>query len=570
MLKTFSFILMAGLLAGWTICPAQTDAPTTQNAKMSEKDSREALQIFVTLYADDFRTAMLSPDKKDDVEEAGKLLTAAKASKSQPALVWLLCGKSYELAAKLIDGYLVAADAMQFAADNVPEKRAEAMENLLVVLQKHIATLPPDKRGELIDCFVQMSMRLADLKADEDDFDGAVKAIQRAQMVAGINSSSTGDLKTRLETLIEGQRIARQIGQLITAIKADPKDDNTRNQIITLFVAELNQPAKAVEFLSASIEEKTRAMVPLAAKKIEDVAEADLLKLADWYKQLATKVTSQNGKINTLTRAKQYYDLFLAKHSADDLAKATATLAGKQIEAELVKFIPQPSTPKPASTINLKGIKILVVADSPALDGDLAPVKKHLEDAGVVFAVVSSQNFGPDNLKGIKAVLILNYAGRDRNTVQRLAEFIATAAVPCVLTSTRLYSEALFFKQIDNKYEKNDSLLIKDPQLTLAAGLSKNVKVTTEAADILCLTPCDPATTVAFLGSDQSKAVILGVEKGAKPTADKKDGAAWNPTAAPARRVMFLLGRPTPNFAKFTPEAWKLLDAAIYWSIGGK
>ncbi|MBI5723509.1 MAG: hypothetical protein HZA50_06085 [Planctomycetes bacterium] len=568
-MRTIKLILLAGMLAGWGICPAQTSAPATQVAKITEKDAQDALQIFISLYADDFRTAAISPDKKDDIEVAGKLLNAARASKTQPALVWLLCGKCYELASVLIDGYLVAAEAMQVAIDNVPEKKAEAIENLLVVLYKQINMLPGDKRKELADCFAQMSLTLSDLRVASDDFDGAVKVIQKAQATAGTNSPLAGELKSRVESLIERQKLSRQTEQLMAAVKADPKDANARNQLVTFLVVELNQPGKAVEFLTDAADEKARALVPLAAKKIEDVAETDLSMLADWYRQLSSKTSSQTGKINTLTRAKEYYDLFLVKHTADDLAKTTATLAGKQVETELAKIAPQNAV-KPASATSLKGVKVLVVASSTTLDGDLAPVQKHLSDVGVVFTVASSQNFAPEQLKQVKAVLIVDYNGRDANAVQKLAEFIALSPVPCVVTSSRLYSSAQFFKQLEAKLDKGDSLLIKDPRHPLAAGLSKTVKVTSETMDMQWMKPCDPAIPVAFLGDDQGKAVILAVEKGAKPTADKKDGAAWGPAPAPARRVIFFLGRPTPIYPKFTPEAWKLFDAAILWSIGGR
>jgi hypothetical protein len=99
-------------------------------------------------------------------------------------------------------------------------------------------------------------------------------------------------------------------------------------------------------------------------------------------------------------------------------------------------------------------------------------------------------------------------------------------------------------------------VVVTMPTHPLAAGLTGTVRVTQSPQKFVWGNPGAGAANVASLFGAGDLSAVFGYEA----------SAAMVQNAAPARRVGFFAGRDTP--AAFTPEGWRLFDAAIRWGSG--
>ncbi len=100
------------------------------------------------------------------------------------------------------------------------------------------------------------------------------------------------------------------------------------------------------------------------------------------------------------------------------------------------------------------------------------------------------------------------------------------------------------------------NVVVTMPTHPLADGLTGTVRVTQTPQKFVWGKPGAGAVNVASLFGAADLSAVFGYEA----------SAAMIQNAAPARRVGFFAGRDTP--AAFTPEGWRLFDAAIRWGSG--
>ena len=74
-------------------------------------------------------------DRSDDLALAAEMIEAARATLSDPDLLPLLCNRAYELAIESPQGYKSALTAMCLLADNVSDRRWQALAQILSVRQ---------------------------------------------------------------------------------------------------------------------------------------------------------------------------------------------------------------------------------------------------------------------------------------------------------------------------------------------------------------------------------------------------------------------------------------------------
>ena len=72
-------------------------------AARAQDPNAAALEVFQSLYGEQVRAVQATGKSDDDVELAGKLLSAARQAEANAALRALLCEKVHELAHKLAD-----------------------------------------------------------------------------------------------------------------------------------------------------------------------------------------------------------------------------------------------------------------------------------------------------------------------------------------------------------------------------------------------------------------------------------------------------------------------------------
>ena len=320
-----AFAMYLGMLVA--VCPC---------VEAAEGPDAEAL--FESLYGGDVAKVTRTRDKADDVALAARLLETARGQDIRPALAAVLAEKAIALGARHPDGYDTAVDAADLMIEVAPEKAAEAYERLIDVReQQHRAAKGIDKIGAA-ETLIETLLMAADAHLDGGDASKAPDLMRQASRLArAIRSDRQEEIQARMDRASARLRSERQAETYEKKLAATPDDIATRNNLVRLCVAELDDLERAMKHLTASCAEDLKKYVPAAAKGVPAAPELACMDLGEWCRGLAEEA-SDTARPAFLRRAKAYYARFLDLHEAEDLARNQATLALKKVEADLAKL----------------------------------------------------------------------------------------------------------------------------------------------------------------------------------------------------------------------------------------
>lgn len=314
----------------------------------------EADDVFEKLYGLRVRSAKSSRDKADDKALAEELITAARASTSAPKLMTLMCQAAYDLASTHPSGYATAVRAMRMLAAHVPEQRAAADQKTIDLLQRWYLRSRGDEKarvgGDLLDVLVDV----AESQAAADKRDDAIATYRRAIGVARtIRSDQLDQITAALDTAIRLQRLDKQILRLKTTLEADPDDAASAEQLVRLYLVELDNPGGAKLFVKAVKDEALRKHATLAAGPLSAINEADALSLGEWYRGVSQTVRG-DARGAMLNRARAYFEHYLVLHTQRDAQHVAATLRLKEMTDAMAALGVRPY-PLPAGATQATG-----------------------------------------------------------------------------------------------------------------------------------------------------------------------------------------------------------------------
>ena len=299
----------------------------------------EAEDVFQSLYGRAFRDAQATRTADDDIALAAKLLAAAKLSTDQPALLAVLCEKAWELACRDAAGFQMILDGDDLLAEHCPQQREASAEKLLESIEKLHRICKGPHRLSVGEKLVDLLVGRADAAAEAGDLAAAADLVRRAVTAAASSGSVRKDgLQARLQQILSLRKTLGQIEQLQETLKKDPRNLAAREKLIALHLIDMDDPASAAKLLSSDCSETLRTYVPLAAGKVESLAETVCLELAAWYETHAAK--NPSAGVAMLLRARTYYEQYLQKHKAADLSAKKAELALTKITDALIQLAP--------------------------------------------------------------------------------------------------------------------------------------------------------------------------------------------------------------------------------------
>jgi hypothetical protein len=308
---------------------------TLAEADAVKEEARKAAEVFQSLYGDELKRVAATRDVADDLALAAKLLEAARAAESQPALLAVLCEKCFDLAAQDPKGYETALAAADLLARKVPQ-RAEAMqERVLSVRQRQYDAARGDARNAAGEALIKCLADVAAARTAVGAFEDALKSYRQALTVArAIRSANAEWIGSQIKRLGEQQRLAANLPRLVASVKANPDNREGRDQLIRLLLVDLDAPAEAAKYLDDKCDSLLCKYVPAAAKPVEAAPEAACMELADWYRQLGAAAVP-GSKVAMFVRAREYYERFLDLHSAADMDRTKVELALKKVDEDL-------------------------------------------------------------------------------------------------------------------------------------------------------------------------------------------------------------------------------------------
>jgi len=294
----------------------------------------DAKEFFDSLYDKRIKQVKATVDRADDIALAKEILSAAQ-SLDRPDVLALMCHSVVDLAQRHSDGLAVATDAMRLLADKVEARRVEARKKLVELLGRQSLSGDAKARQQAGEEMIAVLLQQGDDAAKADNSTEAIAAYRQALSAAmRQKSTSVDEVKARLDAAAHRARIIRRIEQLREKLLADANDSASAEEIIRLYVVDLDNPAEAVKFVDRAKDSKLSILVPLAGKPVASIGENDSLSLGVWYSDLAASVAA-SSKEPMWRRASAYLTRYLELQPTDQLDRTRAQLLLKPITEAL-------------------------------------------------------------------------------------------------------------------------------------------------------------------------------------------------------------------------------------------
>jgi len=183
----------------------------------------------------------------------------------------------------------------------------------------------------------------------------AARSARAAMVIAHAGASTkTGGVKARvarervlqirkdLRRLARRRSSARRLEALTSALTGRPGDQTLRERAIKICIIELDNPARAAVFVTEDTDQVLQTYIPMAAKSIDELAEAPCRELAEWYLNNLQKL-SRLGRAVMLRRVVAYYGRFLKLHTAADAERRVAAEKHQQAVRQLAELGEKPA-----------------------------------------------------------------------------------------------------------------------------------------------------------------------------------------------------------------------------------
>jgi hypothetical protein len=297
--------------------------------------SAEVRATFASLFGDRLSRVLGTPEHDDDVALAGDLVEASRAASDQLDLLPLLCEKAWQLGNKEPAGYASAMEAMRLLALRSPALEPACKERIRFTTRLIYKNGRGSQRVQAGKAIIEELLGMVEQEETADNLESAIKHAREALAIADdLLEPNRLRLKRLLGQLTNRQEMTAKAIDLVQRTQADPGNHTLREQLVLLYVVELDKPIHALQYAENIAEQPLRRLVILATKAPDELPEGAVMELADWYRGLADKA-SPRAKPAMLERARIYYSEFLKKHLANDLPHTKAQIALGQVDAEL-------------------------------------------------------------------------------------------------------------------------------------------------------------------------------------------------------------------------------------------
>jgi hypothetical protein len=296
----------------------------------------DAQSVYDDLFGQEAKQIAESAIKTDDVAFASRLLKAADELQGQADLKALLYEKACEYAMHSPTGYAVALQALDGLDKTVPAKRAENLQTRLLLAQAlYNDAKTPDERLKTGRTLLAVVETLANRKMNAGQFADAVPLYRQAASLAeALRLDSKDDLQAKLKQAQARVAIDLQLEQVKAKLKASPDDKTALEQLVHIYLVDLDNPVEAVKYQEGLADETLQKFLLVAAMKVQSIPEKACLALGDWYRDLAS-AASVSAKPAMFRRAKAYYAQYLALHTDEDADRTRATLGLEQMNRSL-------------------------------------------------------------------------------------------------------------------------------------------------------------------------------------------------------------------------------------------
>lgn len=278
-------------------------------------------------------------------EAAAKLLKSAEALSDAPAVQVRLYVKACELGLSSSAGYASALAALDMLDKIAPDRSATwADKRLEVYQQKYTRSSGPAKLANA-RTYVEMLAGRAEKCGKAGDWPGAVAYYRRADSVAKtLRLPELAGIYERLRAAQNRALVAKRLAGLKAAVANAPHNVVARKRLVETYLVDLDRPIEAARYLNDTLDATLRKNVALAAKDASELADADFLTLAQWYRSLANRTADKETKGRMLVRAKDNLTMYLEVYPKQDVQRLRVTTTLKAVQGELARLGVAPAT----------------------------------------------------------------------------------------------------------------------------------------------------------------------------------------------------------------------------------
>lgn len=292
---------------------------------------------------------LITEGASTDAERAEKLITAADELESETAVKKALYTRAYDYGITSAAGYDFALQALDKLADIEGSDPADIAGKRLVILRKRYANAPAARRAKAGKALVEGLVSTGDRQFDARRFTAAAKVYREAIRIStalGLTDLHEESNK-KIKQCRSMQEVEKQARDLEKKLQADPADAETRKKLVMIHVVEYDDSAAAAKLLTEDLDLMLQTCVKLAAADPASLQKDDCMELARWYAGLAEKAAGNRGKINTMVRARNYYERAMKAEDIKSLDKLKIKIALKKLKKELdaLGYVPDDRLP---------------------------------------------------------------------------------------------------------------------------------------------------------------------------------------------------------------------------------
>ena len=308
------------------------------------------------LFGEAEKKVLRTASEKDDAALAAKLLESADTVTDSPDLQLFLYEKAFDLGIKSALGHETGIAALRLLEEKAPERKTDWQRKLMEAYRVRHAAASGEQKYQLAPELMAITVAFAQDARQKGNSLEAMKLYREAlTLVPPGDTVLAKEIQAAVRAVTAVQRVERKLRLLTERTKADPSDVASRRGAVICHVTGRDRPQDAVGLLNKDLDEAMQTCVPLAVKKIDDLAGPVCLEVAGWYRSLAARGANYDKAV-ALTRAGSYYQQYLRVHAEQDVARLKAKVALDQTNAALKKL------PSLGLNIHIRPVK-LVFAD---------------------------------------------------------------------------------------------------------------------------------------------------------------------------------------------------------------
>ena len=299
-----------------------------------------AQQQFDELFARQVAEADGTRRNDDNVELAQTLVVAADKAAHQADLLVLICQEAYRQGMTHPTGYATAVAAMQRLLHAVPERAAEWHEMLvdahLQLYNHEQGQAKIQAADELLNAIDEaVSTWIAD-----SDYERPTRWLSRARQVAQqTDSTSVEGYTKRLQHLQVLRQIAMRVQAALRRVSENPRDLETGQRLVQLYLVSMNDPIRAREHASYS-DAETQMIIELACRDAGTLSAAECLQLGDWYYD-QVRDAELVTQLPLWRRADDYYHRYLSHDPSEAASRTRAEIRAIEIAKAIEELTEQ-------------------------------------------------------------------------------------------------------------------------------------------------------------------------------------------------------------------------------------